>query len=287
MAQAALPDVSDTARWVAYYRAVESERPDALFRDPFARRLAGERGRAIAASMPGGIGGNSWPMVVRTCLIDELVLQSIREGADRVLNLAAGLDTRPYRLDLPASLSWVEGDLPALLEEKQRLLAGEQPVCALRREPVDLTQAEARRAFLERALVGAERALVLTEGLLIYLAPEDVRALAAELARQRAIAFWMLDLASPGVLHMLRRRTRSRLGEGAQMKFAPPEGIGFFEAMGWKALDVRSYLHEAARLKRLPLLLRLAARLPQPDPRHPGRRPWSAVVRLGRPAGPP
>ena len=46
-------NVSDTARWVAIYRAMESERPDALFHDPFARRLGGERGEAIAKAMGG------------------------------------------------------------------------------------------------------------------------------------------------------------------------------------------------------------------------------------------
>lgn len=43
-----LRHVSDTARWVAMDRALESERPDALFRDPYARRLAGTEGAALA-----------------------------------------------------------------------------------------------------------------------------------------------------------------------------------------------------------------------------------------------
>ena len=54
--------ISDTARWVAVYRARESERPDAVFRDPFAQRLAGERGQQIAASMPFAE-KNSWPAI--------------------------------------------------------------------------------------------------------------------------------------------------------------------------------------------------------------------------------
>src|SRR6185369_17641435 len=49
MAAPLVSNVSDTARWVATYRAQETARPDALFKDPFAERLAGERGRAIAA----------------------------------------------------------------------------------------------------------------------------------------------------------------------------------------------------------------------------------------------
>ena len=96
-------NVSDTARWVAFYRAMESERPDAIFRDPFARRLAGEEGEAIVEAMPKGR-QFAWPMIVRTAVLDELILRAIeRDGVDTVLNLAAGLDTRPYRLPLPGS----------------------------------------------------------------------------------------------------------------------------------------------------------------------------------------
>jgi len=43
--------VSDTALWVAGCRAIETERPDALFRDPLAVSLAGERGLQIATTM--------------------------------------------------------------------------------------------------------------------------------------------------------------------------------------------------------------------------------------------
>jgi O-methyltransferase involved in polyketide biosynthesis len=93
MAEPLVSNVSDTARWVAVYRAWESARPDALFSDPFADWLAGERGRAIAASAPRQV-RTGWPMVVRTKLMDDLVLASVRDGCDRALNLVAGLDTR-------------------------------------------------------------------------------------------------------------------------------------------------------------------------------------------------
>ena len=95
--------VSDTARWVAMYRAWESERPDALFHDPYARRLAGPQGETIVRTMPKARTW-AWPMVVRTCLFDELILRAIeRDGVGTVLNLAAGLDARPWRLPLSRS----------------------------------------------------------------------------------------------------------------------------------------------------------------------------------------
>src|SRR5262250_1543232 len=100
----ALEHVSDTARWVALYRAIESEREDARFRDPFARRLAGPRGEEIARTLPGFRSG-LWPMVTRTC-------------ADTVVNLAAGLDARPWRMALPSSLRWFDVDLPGILGYK-------------------------------------------------------------------------------------------------------------------------------------------------------------------------
>src|SRR5947207_640433 len=92
--------ISDTARWVAEYRAMETDRPDAIFRDPYARRLAGPLGAEIANS-------NSfrqrmaWVIIVRTAVLDEVVRNCVKDGADLVVNLACGLDTRPWRMDLP------------------------------------------------------------------------------------------------------------------------------------------------------------------------------------------
>ena len=160
---ALVADVSDTARWVAVYRAQESARPDALFHDPLADRLAGEQGRAIVASLPRRI-RDGWWLVARTKVIDDLIERAIAQGCDRVLNLAAGLDTRPYRLDLPPELVWVEADLPALIAEKDRVLADQTPRCRLSRHAVDLADPAARDAFLTEALAGARKAFVLTEG---------------------------------------------------------------------------------------------------------------------------
>ncbi|SRR5258707_2500285 len=137
-----ISSVSDTARLVAMYRAMESERPDASFRDPCARRLAGPAGEQILASMPQGRRW-AWPMIVRTAVMDEVIMRLVtQEGVDTVLNLAAGLDARAYRLDLPAQLrsgnapmifapaegtaffaptGWGEAEYHAILDEALRL----------------------------------------------------------------------------------------------------------------------------------------------------------------------
>jgi methyltransferase (TIGR00027 family) len=271
-------NVSDTARWVAAYRAAESGRPDALFNDPFADRLAGEQGRAIAARGPRQT-RNGWPMVVRTRLMDDLIMASVREGCDRVLNLAAGLDARPYRMDLPESLDWVEADFGPMIDEKEKLLAGEKPRCQLRRESVDLADRQARTDFLVRATSGAKSVLVLTEGLLIYLEEDVVDAIARDLLDQAAIRGWILDLNSPAIRAMLMKGMGSLL-DHAPMKFAPPDGVAFFEKRGWRTRDIRSFVREAARFRRLPLLLRMFALFPEPDPRNLGNGRWSGVMRL-------
>jgi methyltransferase (TIGR00027 family) len=275
--------VSDTARWVAMYRAIESQRPDALFRDPHAGRLAGDRGRQILEQMPRSMRRMSWPMVIRTKLIDEMVLEAVANGADRVLNLAAGLDTRPYRLPtLPADLRWIEADLPGILDEKERVLSRESPRCRLTRERVDLADPEARRTFLDRALEGAAHAVVVTEGLLLYLDEEAVRSLARDLAARPAIRSWIVDPLAPRILRIMQKQTAGRMSADAQMRFAPARGVAFFEDLGWTAAVIRPLLTEAARMRRLPLILRPFALLPSPDPRNPGNRPWSAIVRLDR-----
>src|SRR5262249_32674051 len=128
MTEPLIRDISDTARWMAVYRARESERRDAIFRDPHARALAGERGGRIAVAL--GLDRNfEWSVVARTYAFDRYVAQEIAAGADLVVNLAAGLDTRPYRLDLPPSLRWVEVDLPEILDYKEEILGGATPAC--------------------------------------------------------------------------------------------------------------------------------------------------------------
>ncbi len=243
--------ISDTARWVATYRAMESERSDALFRDPYARKLAGTRGEEIVQSMKRGR-QLAWPMIVRTAVMDELILQAVnRDGVDAVLNLAAGLDTRAYRLPLPRALRWTDVDLPDMLSYKEAQLAGEQPSCTLELAKVDLTDADARQALFGRVAGAVTQALVVTEGLLVYLTPEQVADLVRDLHAQSPFRWWLIDLASPRLLKMLQRTWGKQLSAGnSPMIFAPAEGTAFFESLGWREAEFRSTLPESVRLNR-------------------------------------
>ena len=276
-------NISDTALWVAVYRARETERPDAIFRDPFARRLAGERGEQIARSIPfGDEVGWTWP--ARTYLFDSFISEQVQQGADLVINLAAGLDARPYRMELPASLRWIEVDLPNILSYKAEVLRDDKPQCFLQRVPLDLSDQPARRRVLRDLSQGAKKALVVTEGLLVYLSADEVGALALDLAAVPGFQHWVIDLVSPGVLQMTRKAVSSQLGaSGASLKFGPKEGPPFFARYGWRPVDVRSLLKTAARLKRLPFGLRLMALLPESKSKQ-GARPWSANCLLTKQA---
>ncbi|HZU98106.1 MAG TPA: SAM-dependent methyltransferase [Planctomycetota bacterium] len=272
-------DVADTARWVAAYRALESERPGAHFHDPLARRLAGERGFEIVASVPRLL-NEDWALTARTVLIDEIIMREVASGVDTVLDLGAGLDTRPYRLALPRDLLWVEVDQEPLLREKEERLEGERPVCSLERVALDLSREDERRGLFARLGATRKRVLVLTEGLLIYLRPEDVTALGRELAAA-GFSRWLLDVGSPGLVRVFMRRGRTFL-DAAPMRFGPAEGVSFFEPLGWRSLEVHSKLKAAARLGRLGVLLRLASLLPDPGGRNLGIVPWSGVCLLER-----
>src|SRR5258706_926805 len=277
--------VSDTARWVAIYRAMESERPDALFSDPYARRLAGPRGEAIVKAMPRGR-AMAWPMIVRTAVMDELILRAIaRDGVHTVLNLAAGLDTRAYRLPLPGGLRWIEADFPDLLAYKHDQLAGEKPRCQLERVAIDLTDRERRRELFEDAVSsGGGGTLVVAEGLLVYLAPDEVRRLADDL-HAAGVAWWLIDLSSPQLLKMLAKGWGRKLQEGnAPFRFAPAEGTQFFAPHGWGEAEYRSMWFESLRLKRtMPLawLFSLVAKFYSKKKREEFRR-FSGIVLLQR-----
>jgi methyltransferase (TIGR00027 family) len=267
------------------YRAMESERPDAIFHDPYARRLAGSQGEEILAGMPQGRRW-AWPMIIRTAVMDEIIMRLVKEErVDTVLNLAAGLDARPYRLDLPRELRWIDVDLEGILSYKETALAGDQPRCRVEFVRADLTDHVARRTLFQRVGAQAKHALVIAEGLLVYLKPEDVTSLATDLAEQPAFRWWLIDLGSPALLQFLRRTWGNQLRSGnAPMLFAPAEGTAFFAPAGWEEAEYRPILDEAFRLQRAPRmawLWRLLALFASKKRRNEFKR-FSGVVLLKR-----
>jgi methyltransferase (TIGR00027 family) len=230
--------VSDTALMIAACRAHEAERPDAFTRDPFAARLAGERGMAIFDALPHRF-IMDFGMAIRTKFIDDLVLE-VAPDVSTVVNLGAGLDTRPWRLDLAPELRWIEVDFPEMLDYKEGLMATETPRCRRERLTADLADPAQRRAVY--AAVGPEPALMITEGLLMYLPAAAVDAL----ARESSAAHWISDLTTTTFSKALGGGGASRVIGHVQAE-DHLEGEQILETIyrhGWRTAELRSYIRD-------------------------------------------
>lgn len=190
---AELTPVSQTAFGVARIRAAESARPDRLFDDPYAQAFvdampgvyAGDtghsgRGRAVGARI-------TLHVVMRTRWYDDRLVAAARAGIRQVAVLAAGLDTRAFRLAWPTDARVFEVDLPEVLAFKDRVLAAAGAVAGCVRLPVaaDLTgdwATAVTRAGFDREQPTAW----LVEGLLVYLSPAEAAALLDTVGRLSA-----------------------------------------------------------------------------------------------------
>ncbi len=282
---AAIENVSDTAFWVAHYRGLEGERSDALFRDPLAGLLAGERGRRIAADMPGST-MTSWNIVIRTCLIDDYIRASIAEGIDTIVNLGAGLDTRPYRMDLPPGLEWIEVDYPHVIDFKEARLKDEVPHCRLTRLRADLTNENERREVFAALAPRSKSTLVLTEGVVPYLSLDEAAGLADALAALD-VRYWIVDYFAPEMMRF-RQTQIGRKMQNAPLKFWPEDWAGFFASHGWRCKEIRYLSEEGDRLRRqpkvpLPILAAVAVRYIFSSPEGRARfRKYIGYARLER-----
>jgi methyltransferase (TIGR00027 family) len=259
MAEPLIQDVSDTAFMVASFRAIETARPDSLFADPLAERLAGEHGKTIVANMPGSFVGG-WTVVMRTVIIDNFIHAVLAEGVDTILNPGAGLDTRPYRMALPPHLRWIELDYPRVIVLKDSALSGEIPSCRLERVKLDLALRTARQKLFAEVASRAGKILVLTEGVVPYLSVPEVASLADDLRQTEKVRFWIVDYFSPEALRFRERQAHARHMRNAPFRIDPKDWFGFFSEHGWGAREIRYIADEAERLKRpipWPALLKL------------------------------
>ncbi|QLL07784.1 class I SAM-dependent methyltransferase [Mycobacterium vicinigordonae] len=182
--------VGTTAVMVAAARAVETEQPDALIRDPYAKLLVTSANAGVlweamldpdVAAKVATLDPEAAAMVqhmrgyqaVRTNFFDTFFADAVAAGIRQVVILASGLDSRAYRLDWPAGTTVFEIDQPQVLEYKSTTLAqsGATPSADRRAVAVDLRQdwpAALRQAGFDPAVPTAW----LAEGLLMYLPGE-------------------------------------------------------------------------------------------------------------------
>src|SRR2546421_43046 len=156
--------------------------------------------------------------------------------------------------------------------------------CALQQVGVDLTDPARRGALFTEVGGAARRVLVVSEGLLVYLTRDQVAALAGDLAAQPSFAWWLIDLASPGLLKMLEKTWGRAVAGNAPFQFAPPEGTQFFQPLGWCEAEFRSTWDESLRLKRTMRLAWLGRLLPRlyPKKKREEFRRFSGIVLFKR-----
>lgn len=257
-------NIADTAFWIAGFRAQETERPDAVFTDRLAKKLAGNRGVDMIANTPKA-DQMAFAMVIRTTSIDQLVDKAISLGADTVINLGAGLDTRPYRLKLPATLKWIEVDFPAIIDYKNTRLAEEKSVCDLTRIAFDLSDEVERKKFLSELGDNTTQALVITEGVIGYLSNESASRLSRDIFVVPSFKYWIHDYSRGRFRKHGHSKERDKLLKNTPIIFDVDDPIKFFSKDGWKIVENIHILDEADRLgRKLPL----------------GKSPWTLLMRL-------
>lgn len=262
--------VSDTALMVAACRAHESEQDDAWVRDPFAARLAGERGKAILNAMPYANVARMG-LAIRARFVDELLLEALAANEIRtVLSVGCGLDTRPWRLEVPADLRWMEIDFAEMLDYKEGLMSSEKTRCRRERLVVDVSDPAQRRRMYEAA--GPEPSLMITEGLLMYLPAATVDALASEIPTHTGVAHWISDITTTAfrkalsggadTMSPIRHVQAADALEGEQI-------LEVLQRHGWTTAAKRSYISDV-EFARERVRRAMGGNTPPPPPFPPG-----------------
>ncbi|HWQ99394.1 MAG TPA: class I SAM-dependent methyltransferase [Candidatus Methylomirabilis sp.] len=169
-----VPPVLRTALWLAGARVLEMKRPHPLVTDVLAERLLGEAGLEIALSLERA---HPAPRAIirRVRLVDELVTRYVKDRRiEAVIMAGTGLDARPYRLDLPSSLTWIEIDFPVVTDWKNERLRDVRPHCVVERAGVDLMRPGALATAIGDRCAG-KRTLVLVENLFQYFSTRDTQ----------------------------------------------------------------------------------------------------------------
>ncbi|MGZ4510955.1 MAG: class I SAM-dependent methyltransferase [Mycobacterium sp.] len=173
--------VGSTALFVAMARALEAQKPDPLAVDPYAevfcRAVGGPAADVLAGKDPGhqlktaDFGEHFVNFQgARTKYFDEYFRKAADAGVRQVVVLAAGLDSRAYRLDWPPGTTIFELDQPQVLDFKREVLDGHgaQPKAERREVAVDLRD-DWPQALRDTGFDVTKPSAWIAEGLLIYL----------------------------------------------------------------------------------------------------------------------
>ncbi|MGO9111478.1 MAG: class I SAM-dependent methyltransferase [Thermoguttaceae bacterium] len=191
-----------SAELIAGMRARES---GGLFEDPFAARIAGEHGAALAARFSEKSPQHGPMIAARTRHLDSHILEYVRSGGRDLVLLGAGYDMRPFRLSLPTGMRVYELDFSTVLTDRQRRLDAfgieDQDSVTRIQVPIDLRATTAATA-LEGIVDFTSPIFIAWEGMSMYFEEAEVRAMLAgmvPLLRNNRSRLW-LDLADERVI---------------------------------------------------------------------------------------
>ena len=246
-----LDEVGRTALGVAYLRAYESRRPNAVFVDPLALGLYGsavvddaghlrelppaddEAGRERRAMYHSIVG--------RTLFLDEVFTTGAADGVRQFVILGAGLDARAFRLDLGPDAVFYELDRPAVTEVKEQLVAEHSLVAHGQRRVVSADLAGDWLTELRSAgFRPGEPTCWLAEGLLAYLDTDVVwQTIAAITSASAAGSRIGLTVRLPGA-----RPPEDPFASVASMWKPDPGIVDRLVASGWecRSADARTVL---------------------------------------------
>ncbi len=246
-----LDPLARTALWTASMRAREQAREDRLFEDPLAQLLATEQGPQIMRAFEGEVqqGVEDPALAVRTRFLDEAIGCAVAAGVRQFVLVAAGMDTRAYRLAWPVTAVVFELDRPTLLDLKHVLVgdAAAEAVCDRRPIGVDLLQ-DWTTPLLDAGFAPAEPALWLVEGLLYFLSADERDQILKEMTSLSAPGSYLLaDYVTQTSLDssaMEAWRTKMA-SSGHPWKSGSDEPESLLASMGWRA-TVTAYGSPAA-----------------------------------------
>lgn len=229
--------VSHTAQWTAAARAIETEKPNPLIQDPFARYLAEPDGFQLLNKFGGG--GLQEFVAIRTQFIDDVIDRLVNHGSIRqIVFIAAGMDTRAYRLFWPQDAKVFEVDYQELHDCKQTKLDQLITHARVDRRIVhaDLAQ-DWLPALVEQGFDQSEPVLWVAEALFFFLTHEQASHLLHTLYQSSSPGSMLtLDLVNEELLtnpgaQLFMNSLRSL---GIPWLFGTNEPESFLSAHGWQ-----------------------------------------------------
>lgn len=225
--------VSFTAKIMAAVRAIETQRPDALFIDPLAAQLAGKE--AIEASIPRleEYEKQGRPFTsVRTRFFDDF-LNKYSDNIRQIVLLGSGMDTRAFRLNWQPETHVYEIDQPDVMHYKESVLTGVIPNCNRHSIWADLKESLWAKLLLEEGYQPSEPSIWLLEGFLYYLNQTEVENLLKNIKNLSVAGSYIgIDVMNSFICNGSDEWAK-------YWQFSCDEPESFFATYGWKASAIQ------------------------------------------------